>query len=97
MIVVQWIFSHPKSNKIIQGSFDLFAAYFCEVQINAGSSVNLDAAVEPASVSRRKQDKWVRLSSFTYFPKEFSPLILKLKFNYTTVKLFLELSDESLI
>ena len=41
--------------------------------------------------------KWVRLSSFTYFPKEFSPLILKLKFNYTTVKLFLELSDESLI
>ena len=56
MIVVNWIFSHPKSNKIIQGSFDLFAAYFCEVQINAGSSVNLDAAVEPASVSRRKQE-----------------------------------------
>ena len=42
--------------------------------------------------------KWVRLSSFTYFPKEFSPwLILKLNFNDTTVKLFLELSDESLI
>ena len=28
--------------------------------------------------------KWVRLSSFTYFPKEFSLLILKLNFNNTT-------------
>ena len=47
MIVVQWIFSHPKSKKIIQRSFDLFAAYFCEVQINAGSSVDLDAEQLP--------------------------------------------------
>ena len=41
--------------------------------------------------------KWVRLSSSTYFPTEFSLLILKLNFNDTTVKLFIELSDESLI
>ena len=106
MIVVHWIFSHPKS-KIIQHLFDLFTACFCDCTNQCRKySVNLDAAVEPASVSLRRQHKWVRLSSFTYFPKEISPLILKLNFNDTTVKtkrttlrksmkLFLELSDES--
>ena len=40
--------------------------------------------------------KWVHLSSFTYFhAKRISPLILKLTFNDTNVKLLLELTDES--